>query len=80
MLTHAACSPMSPRGWLKCPEEVMCAQLGALEPRTENISDGVKEILILVGRGIWSGFVVVSASMLKELTAWRCLHQTEMLQ
>lgn len=74
MLTHAACSPMSPRGWLKCPEEVMCAQLGALEPRTKNVLDGVKGILILVGRGIWLGFVIVSAPTLKERTVLRCLH------
>lgn len=35
MLTHAACSPVSPRGWLKCPEEVMYTELGALEPGNE---------------------------------------------
>lgn len=41
MLTHPVCSPSSPRGWLKCPEEVMYTQLGALEMKNENILDGV---------------------------------------
>lgn len=50
MLTHPACSPFSPRGWLKCPEEVVYTQFGALEPGKESILDGVKEILILVGK------------------------------
>lgn len=44
MLTHPACSPVNPRGWLMCPEAV----LGALELRNKNILDAVKEILILV--------------------------------
>lgn len=80
MLTHPACSPVSPRGWLKCPEEVMYTQFGALEPGNESILDGVKEILILVGKWMWLDFVIVSASMLKELKVWRHLHQVELLQ
>lgn len=74
MLTHTTCSPAGPRGRLKGPGEVMYVQLGALEPGNENILDGVKEILILVGKWMQLGSVVVSASMLKELSVWRHLH------
>lgn len=74
MLTHTTCSPADPRGWLKGPGEVMYVQLSALEPGNENILDGVKEILILVGKWRQLGSVVVSASMLKELSVWRHLH------
>lgn len=74
MLTHTTCSPADPRGWLKGPGEVMYVQLGALEPGNENILDGVKEILILVGKWMQLGSVVVSAPMLKELSVWRHLH------
>ena len=58
----------------------MYAQLGELELGNESILEGGKEILILVGKWMWLDFVIVSASMLKELTAWRHLHQIEMLQ
>lgn len=46
----------------------------------ESILDGVKEILISVGKLKWLDFVIVSAFMLKELRVWRHLHQMEMLQ
>lgn len=58
----------------------MCVQLGAPEPGNENLQDGVKGILILVGKLMQLCSVAVSASMLKELTVWRHLHQVETLK
>lgn len=80
MLTHTSCSPAGPRGWLKGPGEVMYIQLGALEPGNEHFEDGVREILILVGKWMQLWSIVVSASMLKEVTVWRHLHQMETLK
>lgn len=77
MLTHTSCSPAGLRGWLKGPGEVMYVQLGAPEPGNKNVWDGVKEILILVGKWMKLYSVAVSASMLKELTVWRHLPQME---
>lgn len=80
MLTHPACSPVSPRGRPKCPEKVAYAQFGALEPRKENVLDGGEEILILGGKSMCLDFVIVSSCTLRELIVWRHLHQMELLQ